>query len=170
VSAPRLFLILVVLGSVSIAVLLRVSAARVRRVSAELAQIQEHLRDQDRRIDQLLKSQGLSLAATNGLRQELHALKDVPTPMGEKVAKPTNLDHDMMESKPIDPATEARIEQGRTFVDRVLANGRWTDDDRLELRERLAAVPQADGQELKRRLVSAMNAGTINIRTSGYPF
>jgi hypothetical protein len=58
-------------------------------------------------------------------------------------------------------------DQGRALVDDRLATGRWSEEDRAQLRATVGALPTEERLEVVRPLVVAVNAGKVRFDGHG---
>jgi hypothetical protein len=75
----------------------------------------------------------------------------------------------------LDPARELEVahalQTGRALLQRAIASGgRWTDQDRQQLHEQLAALPQDQAGELIREVIVAVNSDKLRPESPGLPF
>jgi hypothetical protein len=63
---------------------------------------------------------------------------------------------------PLQPAHRESLSRANGLVDRVLAMGRMTPEDVMEIRRELSAVPsQAEADEVRRRIIIAINKNQL---------
>jgi hypothetical protein len=69
----------------------------------------------------------------------------------------------------VDRETQAAVARAHDILDRALATGSWTENDRTALRSTMTRLPKDDAEEIHRILFPALNDGRLKSAFKGTP-
>jgi hypothetical protein len=149
-------------------------AVREFRLQKAIDELTSRSRAQNERLDDILSAQEDLVRSNRGLASALrsfsetaaHTRSDEPRPGPEQPQAST----EHTRPAPLPPEAIESAEKARVMIEGAVGSGRWTEQNRDDLRALLRKIPGEEREELIRRVITALNAQQLKFQSPGSPF